>query len=145
MHIRTFLFAHFTRIFAHFRTHFRTISLALTLESPLPSASAFRSVRWVLAANELFTPTGAPQTAAGRAALQRSAPKPTLRRDTPLSARVAASAARAQAQQQAQRSGGGSGGKPKQRTPHGGGGGGAGGAAGGTPGSAARPRAVDFF
>ena len=97
-------------------------------------------VRWALSNIELFTPTGAPQTAAGKQALRcASAPKPTLRRNTPLSARVAATAAAA-ARGKGFKAGG------KQRgTPHSGGG-----SAGkqqqmGTPGSAPRPRAVDFF
>jgi hypothetical protein len=115
---------------------------------------AVRSVRWALSNIELYTPTGAPQTAAGRAALTQSAAKPTLRHNTPLSARHRAAAAqRPQAQHGTPRAGGGGGGggsgargaqQQQQRTPqsHGGGGGGGGRA---TPGSAPRPRAVDFF
>ncbi len=109
-------------------------------------------VQWALKNIELYTPTGAPQTAAGRAALATSAAKPTLRRNTPLSARVAATAAAAAAARAARQQGaagtprpgsggGGSSGKGKnkqqgqqQRTP-----------GGATPGSVPRPRAVDFF
>jgi hypothetical protein len=118
----------------------------------LPFLSGCR-VRWALSNIELFMPTGAPQTAAGKQALRcASAPKPTLRRNTPLSARVAATAAAASAARAARASGGGGGGGKggggKQRGtphPHSSAGGQGKHQQNGTPGSAPRPRAVDFF
>lgn len=52
-----------------------------------------RRVKWALKRIELFAPTGAPHTEAGREALSVDAKKPALKKDTPLCLRVRRAAA----------------------------------------------------